>query len=147
MNIGRTWIANDFIDNKMQGLSLKAIAVFIAITRHVNKNGKTFVGHRRLGKLCGINKDSVTRAIKELEASDLVRRFNRGNGKASEIQVVTVRNDTHQPSETVRHKEGIKDLYKEEEFISDEQRSKNAKALDQLRKQFAKKQIPGFIKN
>ena len=124
-------VDDDFVRLKARNLSLKAIAVYIALCCHANKNGNTFVGHRTLAKELGINKDSVTRAMAELEASEMVRRSKGKNGQASEITIITVRNDTPRPSETVRPKE---DVFKED--IKERDSFKTEEARDEIRKRF-----------
>lgn len=114
--MGKFWIDDNFIRFKAQNLSLKSIAVYTALSSYANGEGKTFVGHRRIASILGINKDSVTSAMKELEASDLVRRFKGINGQASETVIQTVRIDAVQPSEIVRHKEVFKEDIKGENF-------------------------------
>jgi len=115
--MGRFWMDDDFIRVKARHLSLKAIVVFMALSSHANGKGSTFIGHRKLGEELGLNKDSVTRAMRELEASDLVRRLRGKNGLPSETVVPTVRNDTLRPSDSVRHKEVIKEDIKEQNLI------------------------------
>ena len=105
---------DDFIRIHANQLSLKSIAVYTALNSYSNKEGKTFVGHRRIGSVLGINKDSVTRAMRELEASDLVRRSKGKNGQPSETTILPVRIDAVIPSETVRPKEVFKESIKEE---------------------------------
>src|SRR4051812_33680232 len=103
--MGRFWLDDDFIRVKAKDLSLKSIAVYTALSSYANREGKTFIGHRRLAQDLGLNKDSVTRAMKELEASDLVRRLRGVNGQASETIVQSVRISTILPSVMVRPKE------------------------------------------
>lgn len=135
--MGRFWVDDDFVRKHVETykLSLKAIAVYIALCSHADKNGHTFVGHRTIAKEMGINKDSVTRGMGELEASGLVRRLKGKNGQASETIIQTVRNDTFQPSETVRPKEGIKEVFKEEE-ISLEQKQRAEAIKQEIRAKF-----------
>jgi len=112
--MGKFWMDDDFIRIHANQLSLKSIAVYTALNSYSNKEGKTFVGHRRIGSVLGINKDSVTRAMRELEASDLVRRSKGKNGQPSETTILPVRIDAVIPSETVRPKEVFKESIKEE---------------------------------
>lgn len=130
--MGRFWMEDVFVRSQARHLSLKAIAVFVALSCHANKTGKTFIGHRRLGEQLGLNKDSITRAMKELEASGLVRRFKRDNGQASETVLTTVRNDAGRPSAPVRPKEAVKELTKERV----EKDSVKLQTLDRLKAKF-----------
>jgi DNA-binding MarR family transcriptional regulator len=115
--MGRFWIDDDFIRIKAKNLSIYAIAIYTALCSYVNGKGNTFVGQRRLAQDLNISKNTVTKAIKELEASHLVGRSKGLNGQASQITLTTVPNQIIQPSHPAGHKEVFKEYIKEQKFI------------------------------
>lgn len=105
----------------------------MALSFFVNKKGRTFVGYRRIAKHLGINKDTVTRFVRRLIASGLVRRL-----------------DSHEegkPSELFRPKELNKELFKEEKrFLKngkmesvDEILKRSNPALEEMRKRWGRR--------
>lgn len=113
--MGRFWIEDSFIREGIQKhkLSIIATLVYFGLACHCNGKASTFIGHRRLAKCLNINKDTVTKAMKELEASDYIRRLKGLNGKPSETILATVRNEKGLPSYGVGHKEVFKEVIKE----------------------------------
>lgn len=131
--MGRFWIDDDFIDVKAKDLSIYAQMVFIALSRHTNKNGETFVGYRKIASLLNISKTTVQKAVEELEAYHLVVRFTDKNGRPSHLRVGTVPSHSPPPYHSVVRKEGIKEIIKEEDFSS---RKRAEEIKTQLRAKF-----------
>jgi hypothetical protein len=94
--MGRFWIDDDFVRKHIQThkLSLKAIAVFMALCSHADSRGFCFVGVRLLGKELGINKETAGLAVNELTASGLVGRCKKGKHGVSGLTIVSVRKDS-----------------------------------------------------
>lgn len=120
----------------------------MALSFFVNKKGRTFVGYRRIAKHLGINKDTVTRCVRRLIASGLVRRLDsHEEGKPSELELTTVLFEGRQPSELFRPKELNKELFKEEKrFLKngkmesvDEILKRSNPALEEMRKRWGRK--------
>ncbi|MDA3840557.1 MAG: helix-turn-helix domain-containing protein [Patescibacteria group bacterium] len=111
----RFWIRKDFIRHHAKNIKTIDQTVYMALSFFVNKERKTFVGYRTIGKILKINKNTVMKAVNNLIAYGLVRRLDKKeNGRPSELQLTTVLFGELEPSETVRPKELKKELLKEE---------------------------------
>lgn len=80
---------------------------------NADRSGMTFVGYRKLGEELGISKNTVQKAISELEASHHVGRYHSENGRPSHLRVCTVPNQGARPSHGVGPKEDSKEDFKE----------------------------------
>src|SRR3989339_700332 len=96
----RFWIRKDFIRNHAKNIKTIDQAVYMALSFFVNKERKTFVGYRTIGKILKMDKNTVMKAVNNLIAYGLVRRLDK--------------KENGEPSETVRPKELKKELLKEE---------------------------------
>ena len=114
--MGRFWVDDSFVREKARTLSIHAVGVYVSLSSHANGHGRTFIGQRLIAEELGIGKDTVTKAMKELEVSGLVRRLERGRGQVSDIELVGVRNEGVGVSAPVGHKEVFKEDIKEEIF-------------------------------
>ena len=112
--MGKFWITDKFLREDAKKLSIHAQMVYIALCCHANKDGITFIGCRKVASCLGINKDTVWKKIKELEVYGHVRRLDKVNGKPSHIKILSVRPNTHKPSDHLRPKEEIKEDIKED---------------------------------
>lgn len=110
---GRFWVNDSFIDKRARNLSAYEQMVFIALCRHANAKGLTFIGYRKLGQELGFNKNTVQKCVTKLEAYGLVIRLSKMEGQPSHLKVVGVRFGSHQPGIRTVHKEDIKEEYKE----------------------------------
>ena len=70
--MGYFWTEDSFIDKEAKKLSLKAIAVYVCIKRHADKEGKCKIGVRKIAEEIGVNKDTASSAIDELQLSHMV---------------------------------------------------------------------------
>lgn len=139
--MGRFWIDDDFIDVRAKTLSIYAQMVFITLARHSNNDGETFIGVRKIGELLGINKDTVSKAVKELVVSGLVGHCKVGKHRVSGLKLSSVRFEQPPVSDSVGPKEVFKEYIKEEK-ISVESR-KNAEAIkNQIRERFGYRKKP-----
>lgn len=111
--MGKFWVQDDFIRKYAKGLSVYAQVVFVNLACHVDKNGETFVGYRKIAEELGINKNTVTRAIKELKGYGLVRHLGHKRGKVSRIKINPVPLESDQVSQIVGHKEEFEEVFKE----------------------------------
>lgn len=103
----RFWIEDEFIDTYAKTLSIKAQAVFMCYKRHCNGNGETTIGIRKIAELLGVNKETVSRAVKELELSGFV---GQRKNKLSGFSPRAVRQFQTELSDKSVHKElGIKE--------------------------------------
>ncbi|MDD2758315.1 MAG: helix-turn-helix domain-containing protein [Patescibacteria group bacterium] len=124
--MARFWIPDNFIRVYARDLKKhKAQMVYIALCCHCNAEGRTFIGYRKIGEYLSMNKETVGRAIKLLEAYGLVRRSEYKIGRASELKILSVRFDGVIPSGLVVPKEEIKEYTKEE---------KNQNIIDSMEK-------------
>ncbi|MCD4694230.1 helix-turn-helix domain-containing protein [bacterium] len=144
----RFWIRKEFMKYFARNIKTSDQAVYMALSFYVNREGRAFVGYRTIAKKLGINKDTVTRSVKRLIASGLVRRLDKlENGKPSELELTTVLFDGPQPSESFRPKELKKELFKEgKRFVKNsnpkligEIIEKDSPALKAMRKKWGKK--------
>src|SRR5215213_4322879 len=87
----RFWIGDYFIDVQAKNLSIYAQMVFIALSRYANKDGETFVGVRKIAGVLSINKDTVSKAIKELVVSGLVGHCKTGKHRVPGLKLPSVR--------------------------------------------------------
>ena len=77
----RFWIEDEFIDIHARKFSTTAQAVFMCYKRHCNSQGETTIGIRKIAVLLGIDKGTVSRAVKELELSGFCgQRANKLSG-------------------------------------------------------------------
>lgn len=107
---------DDFVRIHAKKLSIYAQMVYVVLCCHSNKDGITFIGQRKIAEQLNINKDTVTKSIKELVVSGMVGQLHSVKGKVSGFSIKSVRYEGLQLSAGVGHKEGIKELYKEREF-------------------------------
>lgn len=129
----RFWIDDDFIDVQAKKLSIYAQMVFIALTRYANKDGETFVGIRKIAEILGINKDTVSKSIKELVVSGLVGHCKTGKHRVSGLRLSSVRFERFPVSDRVGPKEEFKEVYKEEKNF------KNLEAYKKLKERWGKR--------
>lgn len=131
----RFWIGDYFIDVQAKQLSIYAQMVFIALSRYANKDGETFVGVRKIAGVLGINKDTVSKAVKELVVSGLVGHCKTGKHRVSGLRLSSVRPEQFPVSDRVGPKEVFKEGIKEEKIsLEDKKRSEEIKT--QLRAKF-----------
>ena len=76
---------DDFIDRIAKTLTPYEQIVYMALCRHVNGNGETFVGARRISDELNINKNTVSKSIKHLIAYNLVIQLSGGKRKLMPI--------------------------------------------------------------
>lgn len=132
----RFWMADQFIDEYAKDLSFTSQAVFMALSRHANKEGFTFVGCRRLAQLLGMNKSTVSKALRELEQYGIIVRYPaKKRGGVSWKKVLSVRNEHASPSASVVHKEEFKELNKKEDNDLQKQPYKGRKRMLDAMKQ------------
>ena len=63
-------------------IGMNALGVWLAVKQHADFNsGKAWPGVRRLAEWTGLNKDTVSKQLKVLEAHRLLRSSARGRGK------------------------------------------------------------------
>src|SRR5712671_1027821 len=86
----RFWLLDAFIDSEAKSLTVYAQVVFVALSRHANRKGETWVGVRKLAEELGISKNTVVKAIKELSVSHLVVRCPAGMRGLSHPRVGSV---------------------------------------------------------
>jgi hypothetical protein len=110
---GDFWIKDAFIREYAKNLSPYAQIVYVALCCHANSEHITFIGCRRIGKLLNINKNTVSKKIKELEVYGYVIRLDKKIGQPSHIKINTVPNEQSKPSQQGIHKECIKEYIKE----------------------------------
>ena len=110
---GRFWIKDSFVRKYARNLSGSAQRVFMGLCCHAGPDAITFIGCRRLGRRLGMNKNTVNKAMKELEAYGYLRRLDKELGKPSHIKIYTVPIKDNEPSQQVGHKEVIKEDNKE----------------------------------
>jgi biotin operon repressor len=110
----RFWLPDHFIRKYAKDLSIHAQMVYVVLCCHVNSNDITFIGCRKIAENLGINKSTVSKKIKELEAYGYVVRLDKERGKPSHIRINSVPNKTYVPSHQVVPKEiNTKEVYKE----------------------------------
>lgn len=64
--VQRFWIEDDFVDRHAKNISLSAQVVYMVLKRHVNREGKTTIGIRKIAEKIGASKTTVHKSIKEL---------------------------------------------------------------------------------
>lgn len=110
---GKFWMLDEFIDEHAKKLTPYEQIVYVALCRHANSYGETFVGARRMADELNINKNTVSKSIKKLEAYSLVIRLKGGAGKLSTLKITSVSFKDTQLSRPVIHKEDVKEEKKE----------------------------------
>lgn len=96
MNKERFWLPRKLIDEYARNLTVYELAVYVALARHANFDGTTFVGCRKIGEELGINKDTVSNAIRKLTASGMVGHYKRGRHGVYCLTVDSVRREQSQ---------------------------------------------------
>jgi DNA-binding MarR family transcriptional regulator len=136
--MGRFWIDDDFVREQIEiyKLSLKAIAVYIALCSHADRNGFSFIGYRALAKELNVSKNTVTAGVAELVVSHLVVQSTSKRGRVSHLRVVSVPNEGVKVSHALGPKEEFKEVYKEEE-ISLEQKERAEAIKKKIRDKFS----------
>lgn len=134
---------NEFIDEHAKKLTPYDQAVYMALCRHVNGDGETFVSARTIAIKMGINKNTVSNSIKHLKVYGLTIQLKGGERKKSTLKIVNVSFKDTQLSCSVIHKEDIKEEKKEalsaqRERTPEEQERIN-QALNDIRKSLASK--------
>lgn len=128
---------NDYVRRliKEHNLTPHAQAIFTVLCCHANKNALTFIGHRKIAELTNMNKDTVTKHIKELIASGLVGRSEEKiNGRVSCLRIIAVPNETERASEAVGHKEIIKENIKDKKITEYKGHEKMLEGINQFKK-------------
>ena len=98
----RFWIEDEFIDKHARTLKPRAILVYVCLKRHCNKQGETTIGIRGIAREMGINKETASKGIKELELSGFV---GQRKNKLSGFSPYTVLQFQTEVSGSVGHKE------------------------------------------
>lgn len=140
----RFWIRKEFMEHHAKNIKTSDQAVYMALSFHVNKQRRTFVGYRRIADLLDMNKDTVMRCVKRLIAYGLVRRLDKQkNGEPSKLELTTVLFDNLNPSDSFRPKELKKELLKEDKRFRKNnepeaigkiiEKSRNLSGLEKLR--------------
>ena len=88
--MSRFWMERSFVRGRARLLTVKAIAVFMALSCYANEDGKCFVGIRRLADDLGINKTTVTSGLRELADKGFITRRKLGFGRLEEKTVLSV---------------------------------------------------------
>lgn len=134
---GKFWMTDDFIDRLAKTLTPYEQIVYVALCRHANSKGETFVGSRRISDELNINKNTVIKSIKHLKAYGLVIQLSGGAGKLTTLKIPSVPFQDTQLSCSVRHKEDIKEENKEAIFAqpkrTPEEQERVDKELDKIR--------------
>lgn len=140
---GKFWMPDDFIDRLAKTLTPYEQIVYMALCRHANSKGETFVGSRRISNELNINKNTVIKSIKNLRVYGLVIQLSGGAGKLTTLKIPSVLFQDIQPSCSVRHKEDVKEENKEAIFAkrerTPEEQEKMNHTLDEMRKSLANK--------
>ncbi len=140
---GKFWMTDDFIDRLAKTLTPYEQIVYVALCRHANSKGETFVGSRRISDELNINKNTVIKSIKHLKAYGLVIQLSGGAGKLTTLKIPSVLFQDTQLSCSVRHKEDIKEENKEAVFAkrerTPEEQEKMNRTLDEMRKSLTNK--------
>jgi len=138
---GKFWMPDDFIDRLAKTLTPYEQMVYVALCRHANSKGETFVGARRISDELNINKNTVSKSIRRLKAYGLVIQLSGGEGKLSTLKIPSVSFKDTQLSCPVIHKEDIKEEKKEalstQRERTLEQQERIEQELDKLRKSLA----------
>jgi biotin operon repressor len=113
---GKFWVPDDFIDQIAKTLTPYEQIVYVALCRHANSKGETFVSTRRISEKLNINKNTVSKSIKSLKAYGHVIQLSGGKGKLSTLKIPSVSFQDTQLSHLVIHKEVIKEENKEAVF-------------------------------
>lgn len=74
---GRWEILNHFVDHQMSELTPTQRAVWFCIFRD-EKNGITKTGQSDIARRCSLSRESVNRAISQLEARGLIKTLRQG---------------------------------------------------------------------
>lgn len=110
----RFWIPRAFVDSHARNFSPYMQVVYMALCRYADADGFSFWGCRRLGEVLGINKSTVSKAIRGLIKYGLV---TRGKGKRKSVYGLYVNGacfKTPAVSNETGPKELSKKLYKYE---------------------------------
>ncbi|MFA4942986.1 MAG: helix-turn-helix domain-containing protein [Patescibacteria group bacterium] len=138
---GKFWILDCFIDQLAKGFKLHEQMVYVALCRHANSKGETYVGTRTIATKLGINKNTVSKSIKHLKAYGLVIQLSGGAGKLSTLKIPSVSFEDTQLSRPVIHKEDVKEEKKEALFAKQkrtpEEQERMNQTLDNMRKALA----------
>jgi hypothetical protein len=111
--MGRFWVDDLFIDKQARSLSVYAQVVFVGLCRFANRKVDTFVGYRRLALSLSISKNTVVKAVKELEASHLVVRLGKGRQGVSHLKKASVPPENIQRPITRDTRKGLRNYIKE----------------------------------
>lgn len=122
---------NEFIDEHAKKLTPYDQAVYMALCRHVNGNGETFVSARTIAIKMGINKNTVSNSIKHLKLYNLVIQLKGGERKKSTLKIVNVSFKDSQLSCPVIHKEEIKEEKKEALFAQQKRTPEEQERINQ----------------
>lgn len=105
--MGRFWMQDEFIRKYAKNLSVHAQMVFVCLSSHADKKCETFIGYRKIAIELSMDKNTVCKKIRELEAYGSIRRLRKGkNGQASALKIYPVPCAHTLPSELAGHKEG-----------------------------------------
>jgi len=106
---GEFWIKNRFIRIYAKDLSIYAQMIYMCLCCYARKenNGayQTFIGYDRIANNLGIDKDSVSKHIKLLEAYGLVRLLKRKRGEASLKVIYTDSYNNSKPAHVISSKD------------------------------------------
>jgi hypothetical protein len=130
---GRFWITDDFIRKHAKKYSVHQQMVYVVLCCHANKEKITFIGCRKIAECIGISKNTAYKAIKELEASHLVRRLDKNIGKPSHIKIFDVPGEGILPYQMVGPKESNKESIKEDIKNNNKSYKGKEKAMEALK--------------
>ncbi|MBI2551323.1 hypothetical protein HYV73_03175 [Candidatus Uhrbacteria bacterium] len=112
--MGRFWLDDNFIDACPKGVSATARLVYVGLTRHVNKDGFTFIGDRVLAIKLGLNHKTVNKCFRELETYHLLVRYpDQRMGRAYQKKLLRVPNKDPTTPHLVVPKVLLKEDFKE----------------------------------
>jgi DNA-binding transcriptional MocR family regulator len=129
--MGKFWMSDDFVRIHARKLSPSAIAVFMVLACHCNKDHKTTIGIRRMADTLCLSKTTVVKALKELKVYQLLVQRTHG---VYQIRMPGVPFYDIEVYQRLEHKEVFKEGIKEKEILTS--RGNISPALDRLRERW-----------
>ncbi len=112
--MGRFWIPDVFIMKYAKYLKSSAHSVYMSLCSHANREGITFISYQRIANDLGFSKTTVSNAVNELIAYQLLVRLTKKTGRASHLKVLSVPKNNTKPYQNLGSKKYNKELFKEE---------------------------------
>ncbi len=75
---GRFAVLNAFVDHGARSVNTTAVAVWLVLYREVQPDGRATVSHAVIADRLGINRLTVTRAVRRLKTAGLVQVVRQG---------------------------------------------------------------------